>query len=187
VKIDQVRILLQKFQDGYDQRDLTKLDEFMALFAPDDELEVIGTNAVAPGKDEWCRGQQATRELVAGDWEHWGQVTIDVEGAHICVKGDVAWLAATGTVTDTIPVEDCYAGYIDFVEGTLEEEALTKQAKMLEMVRLGTDILLGIQEGETYVWPFRFTAVAVGSDGRWRFHQMQFSFPTTRAPDVRYV
>ena len=52
MEIDQVRVLLQRFQDGYDQRDLTKLDEFMALFVLDDELEVIGTNAVAPGKDE---------------------------------------------------------------------------------------------------------------------------------------
>ena len=47
-----------------------------------------------------------------------------------------------------------------------------------------------------YVWPLRFTSVlvrrhhagngsaAVNSDG-WLFHQIQFSFATTRFPDVR--
>ena len=184
---NQVRALLQKFQDGYALRDLTKLDEFMELFTPDDELEVIGTNAVAPGRGEWCRGRHATRELVASDWEHWGDVAIDVAGAHISIKADVAWLATTGTVTDTIPEDDCYTGFLDFAERTLKEERLDPQVKMLEIVRLGTDRLLEIPQGETYVWPFRFTAVAVKNQGRWRFAQMQFSFPTTRAPDVRHA
>jgi hypothetical protein len=40
---------------------------------------------------------------------------------------------------------------------------------------------------ETYIWPFRFTAVAVNTDGQWRFHQMQFSFATTEAPDERVL
>lgn len=184
---NQVRALLQKFQDGYAQRDLAELDEFMELFIPDDELEVIGTNAVAPGQGEWCRGRQATQELVASDWEHWGDVAFDVAGAQISVKGDVAWLATIGTVTDTIPEDDCYAGFLDFAERTLSEEKLDPQAKMLDIVRQGTDLLLEITQGETYLWPFRFTAVAVKSQGRWRFAQMQFSFPTTRAPDVRHA
>ncbi len=184
---DQVRALLQEFQDGYAQRDLAKLDEFMELFTLDGELEVIGTNAVTPGRGEWCRGRQATRELVASDWEHWGAVVFDVGGAHISVRGDVAWLATTGTVTDTIPEDDCYAGFLDFAERTLKEEKLDPRAKMLDIVRQGTDLLVEIPQGETYVWPFRFTAVAVKSQGRWRFAQMQFSFPTTRAPDVRHT
>jgi ketosteroid isomerase-like protein len=182
---NQVRALLQKFQDGYAQRDLTELDEFMELFTPDDELEVIGTNAVTPGRGEWCWGRQATRELVASDWEHWGDVAFDVARAHISVKGDVAWLATAGTVTDTIPEDDCYTRFLDFAERTLKDEESDPQAKMLDIVRQGTDLMLELQQGETYAWPFRFTAVAVKSQGRWRFAQMQFSFPTTPAPDVR--
>lgn len=186
MKIEEVRALLQKFQDGYAERDPANVDEFMELFAPDEGLEVIGTDAIVPGEGEWCRGRQATRELVESDWEYWGDVAFDVEGAHISAKGDVAWLATTGTVTDTIPAEDCTTGYLDFVRGTLEEKDLNPQTKMLEIVHLGTDIAFGILQGETCVWPFRFTALAVRDEGRWRFSQMQFSFPTTRAPDVRY-
>ena len=80
-----------------------------------------------------------------------------------------------------------YTGFLDFAERALNEEKLDPQAKMHEIVRQATDLLLELPQGETYIWPFRFTAVAVKNQGRWRFAQMQFSFPTTRAPDVRHT
>ncbi len=36
--IEEVRATLQRFQDGYTARDVTKLDEFMTLFAPDEDV-----------------------------------------------------------------------------------------------------------------------------------------------------
>lgn len=186
MSIDEVRDLLQKFQDGYTRRDLSLLDEFMELFIPGDELEVIGTNALKPGEGEWCLGQEAVRRLVSGDWEHWGEVVFDVAEAHIFVKGEVAWLATKGTVTDTIPVGERYNGYLGYVKQVLEDSQMSTRAKTLEIVSLGSDIVESLSLSETYVWPFRFMAVAVKQEGVWRFHQMQFSFATTRAPDVRW-
>ena len=90
---DQVRLVLQRFQDGYTRRDVARLDEFMRLFADDAGLEVIGTNGVKPGVDEWYVDKAGARELVKGDWEGWGDLRLDVDGAHIQVRGDVAWLA----------------------------------------------------------------------------------------------
>ena len=43
--IEAVRAVLQRFQDGYRGRDVTQLDKFMALFAPDDDIELIGVGA----------------------------------------------------------------------------------------------------------------------------------------------
>lgn len=185
LRVEQVRRLLQAFQDGYAARDPAQLDAFMELFVDDGQLEVIGTNAVEQGEAEWCRGVAATRELIANDWQYWGDVALDVEGAHISVLGDVAWLATTGTVTDVITAQERYEGYLGFVEGILQNAALSQRDRVLEIVRLGNDILAGLPLPETFNWPFRFTAVAVRQDSQWRFHQMQFSFATTQAPDVR--
>lgn len=184
-EINQVRALLQQFQDGYSARDPENLDAFIELFVQSDDLEVIGTGAVEVSEGEWCRGVQATRELVESDWKHWGDVVYDVQGAYIHVRGDVAWLATTGTVTDVITAEYRYAGYVDYVQGIVEKDVDAKR-KMLDILLLGNELLAGILQGETCTWPFRFTAVAVRDEGRWRFHQMQFSFPTTRPPDVQY-
>lgn len=185
--IEEVRALLSKFQAGYAARDPQRLDQFMELFIAGDELEVIGTNAVTPGGGEWCRGPAAVRTLVENDWKYWGDVVFDVAGAHIYVMGDVGWLATTGTVTDTIPVADRYRGYLEYVQGVLADGEKSTQAKTLDIVRLGNGIVLELPMSETFVWPFRFTAVAVRDAGVWKFHQMQFSFATTSAPDVRNV
>ena len=59
LEIKQVRDVLQKFQDGYTTRDKSKLDEFMQLFAPTDEIELIGVGASERGGErmvQWaCR------------------------------------------------------------------------------------------------------------------------------------
>jgi len=185
VEISQIRALFQKFQDGYTRRDLANLDAIMDLFVDDEAVEVIGTNALVPGEGEWCLGRTAVRELVAGDWEGWGDVVYDVDQARIHVMGDVGWLAATGRVTDTITEEERYSGFLDTVKSMLEEQDKTMQEKTLDIVTLGNDIVLGLPLSETFVWPLRFTAVVVKQAAEWRFHQMQFSFATTRAPDER--
>lgn len=187
MEIEQVRALLTKFQDGYTRRDVAELDAFMVLCCQGDELEVIGTNTVAPGQGEWCRGQEAARKLFEDDWTGWGDVVFDVQSAHITVNGNVAWLATTANVTMIMPAENCYQGFLASARATLEKDTVGARKKLLDVVRLGTDILFELQEGESFVWPIRFTAVAVRTPDGWRFSQIQFSFPNTRFPDVRCV
>ena len=184
---DEVRALLGKFQDGYTERDPANLDTCMELFGPDNELEVIGTNAVTPGKGEWCKGRDAARNLVEGDWEHWGDVLFDQDSVQVFVNGDVAWLATTGTVTDVLTADYKYEGFVDFTKAVIEDEKTSAKTKMLDITRLGNNLISSLPLPETYIWPFRFTAVAIKTDDQWRFHQMQFSFATTEAPDERIL
>ena len=183
--IAEVRRLLQRFQDGYAARNPEALDAFMDLFVSSDDLEVIGTKGIVPGEQEWCRGPNAVKKLIADDWAGWGDVVYDVDGARIHVLGDTAWFATTAKATMTIPTEGMYGGFVAQAQSTLESETLSAQEKLIEVTRLGSDIALELQLGETFVWPVRFTAVAVREGGTWRFHQMQFSYSNTRFPDVR--
>jgi hypothetical protein len=99
-----IRHLLQRFQEGYAQRDADRLDAFMELFTPD--AEVIGTNGIEPGVEEWYLGRDAARVLVAGDWRSWGDVRLHLDAASVRVAGAVGWLAITATVTQTIGPEN---------------------------------------------------------------------------------
>lgn len=183
--VEAVRALLQKFQDGYTARDLSQVDSFMDLFGPDEALEVIGTGGVAPGSDEWCRGRAAVRDLVEGDWQGWGDLRLDVDGAQIFARGEVGWLAASGTVTIDISAEKSYAGFQRYIDWVRQQPDLDDKRKMLEIVRFGGISLTNLHQGDHYVWPIRFTALAVKEPDAWRFYQMTFSFPTTVTPDVR--
>jgi len=62
----EIQDLLQTFQDGYTRRDLAQVDTLMELFAS--EVEVIGTNGLKPGVDEWYLTRKTARELVHGKW-----------------------------------------------------------------------------------------------------------------------
>ena len=145
----------------------------------------MGTNALGPGEGEWCTDRQMIMDLLAGDWEGWGDVRFDVDGAAISCYGDVAWIATTATVADTITEKWLYDDYVEWAKDLLDEEETSNKEKLLQSVRLGVELLSAVQLGEQCVWPFRFTAVAVREDGAWRFAQMHFSFPTTLTPDVR--
>lgn len=176
-----VRAALERFQVGYTRRDPDAVEAFMAdLFVPDDELLVIGT-----GADEWCYGREEVQQLIESDWRHWGDVALDVPGAMITVQGDVAWLATQGTVSSTIPRETFYQSFLNGVGDHLNSDVLTQEDKVLEIARGVTNVLFETARGDTYIWPFRFTAVLVRRGERWLFHQVQFSFPTTRVPDLR--
>jgi hypothetical protein len=174
--------LLQTFQDGYTHRDLSRVDEFMLLFTTD--AEVIGTNGIRPGVDEWYTDRTAARELVEGDWEGWGDLRLDLEHASIRTRGDAGWIAASATVTSIIGDEN-YQSYLDFVKSFIEKSTLPAEQKLHFILRGGTNTIYELRRGEKFVWALRLTAVVVRESDGWKFAQMNFSFPTVYFPDVR--
>ena len=181
---DEIRSLLQSFQDGYTHRDTSQVDPFMELFTAD--AEVIGTNGLKPGEGEWYMDRASARELVEGDWQGWGDVRLDLDSVSIHSRGDVGWLAASATVTQMIGVEN-YASYLEFVKKFLDDSKLSAEQKLLYILRGGTNTLYELRRGEKFVWALRFTTVVVREPSGWKFAQMNFSFPTIYFPDVRLM
>jgi hypothetical protein len=178
----EIRSLLQTFQNGYTRRDLAQVDAFMELFTP--EAEVIGTNGVKPGAGEWYINRADARKLVHGDWEGWGDFRLDLDYVSIRSLGEVGWIAATATVTQTIGDEN-YASYLEYIKAYIDTPGLSAEQKLHNILRGGTNTVYELRRGEKFIWPIRFTAVVVHTPAGWRFSQMSFSFPTVYFPDVR--
>lgn len=178
-----VRAAFQQFNDGYARRDLQSLDSFMADLFPQDDVQMI----VGTGDDEWFFGLAGSRELVGSDWEFWGDVAFDVPGATISVAGDVAWLAARGTVSRTIPADSFQEGTLTYIKDLIAEGKGSTKEQMLEVFRAASNTIYETARGDRYVWPVRLTAVLTRSEGRWRFRQLHFSHATLRSPDERIV
>lgn len=181
---DEIRSLFQIFQEGYIRRDLTQVEKFMTLFTED--AEVIGTNGIAPGVDEWYMNRTSARELVAGDWEGWGDLRLDLDSMSVHSRGEVGWVAAAATVTKIIGEEN-YASYLDFVKTLIDDTKLSPEQKLLYILRGGTNTVYELRRGEKFIWALRFTAVVVREADGWKFAQMNFSFPTIYFPDVRLM
>jgi hypothetical protein len=181
---DEIHSLLETFQDGYARRDVRQVDSFMQLFIAD--AEIIGTNGVRPGVDEWYVDRASARELVEGDWKGWGDLRLDLDSMSIHFRRDVGWVAAVATVTKVIGEEN-YASYLEFVKSLIEDSKLNAEQKLLHILRGGTNTVYELHRGEKFVWALRFTAVVVREDDGWKFAQMNFSFPTVYFPDVRLM
>jgi hypothetical protein len=174
--IAQVRQVLGRFQDGYTTRDVSKLDEFMELFSPDD-VELIGIGASVRGGNEWFEGLEAIREIVESDWTYWGDVVIDVEGARITVLGDVAWLSTSGDLVQTPVLDKAMTFYVQQMQEMIENENLDPGTRLMEATHFGLRRLREKHLGSGHRWPFVLTAVLARGEDGWRFRQVQFAMP----------
>lgn len=175
--IEEVRAVLQRFQDGYTARDVTRLDEFMRLFAPDEDIELIGVGATKRAANEWFIGQPAIRGIVKGDWTYWGNVQFDLPGAQIHVRGEVAWLSTTGAVIQTQAFDKALPQYLQQMKAILENDDFDPDTQLMEAVHFGMRRLRELSKGQGHAWPFTFVAVLINSDGAWRFHTIHWSMP----------
>jgi hypothetical protein len=85
----------------------------------------------------------------------------------------------------TIPLEVGSQNTLNAFKAVLEQPAPQPHMRLMELARRSTNALNNLYKGEKFVWPLRFTAVLVQRNGRWLFHQMHFSYPTTSFPDER--
>jgi len=174
---EDIRELLQQFQDGYKERDVTKLDEFMTPFHQQDDIELIGIGAAVRGGHEWFEGAQAVREIIESDCTYWGDVVLDVVGAKITVLQNVAWLSTSGTLAQTDTFEKALPFYLNQMKELLENEEQPADTKLMEATHFGMRRLRERQKGVGYEWPFVLTAVLVQTDDAWRFHTIHWSVP----------
>ena len=173
----QVRDTLRQFQEGYTARDLSRLDEFMDLFAPQGSPELIGIGASVRGGNEWFEGPDAIREIVESDWTYWGDVWIDVDGARISALGDVAWLSTTGKITQTDTHDEALPFYLEQMKEMLGNQEWDADEQLVEATHFGMRRLRERLKGKGHTWPFVLTAVLVQIEARWRFHTIHWSMP----------
>lgn len=173
----EVRETLQKFQDGYIARDVTKLDEFMRLFVREDGIEMIGVGASKRSANEWFEGLDRIREIVESDWLYWGDVRFDIVGAKVTVRGKTAWLSTAGTVTQTQAFDTAIEFHLNDMKAILDREELSADQKLMEATHYGIRRMYERSKGLGHSWIFTFTAVLLKEGDKWRFHTIHWSMP----------
>jgi hypothetical protein len=180
--------LLDRFQDGYIERDLKKIDSFMdTLFDKDEDVIVIGTS-----NGECCLNYDEVKNLFLGDWEYWGDLRIKTDEASIVPLGNTALVYIPGTVKYTFySNSDTYARYLGYIkqyfkEGT-EDNKKPDKVKLTEINWKLSHLLSQRDSNErTYLWDLRISFVLIKKEARWIIKQMQFSLPVVGyLPDVR--
>lgn len=88
-QINEVREVLSNFQNGYDNRDTSKIDEFLQMFS--DDIVYIGI-----ASHEFFNGKESVRKLTVWDWNKWFDLKIPVDEIDIRTDNNVAWFEVIG-------------------------------------------------------------------------------------------
>jgi len=177
--IDEIKHVLQRFQDGYTAREIEKLDEFMKLFMPGEDIELIGIGAAVRNEHEWFQGVERIREIIESDWKYWGDVRLEVEQSKITVMDKVAWLSTVGAILQTkhIHTDEVTRFTLDQMKEVLDNETLSPRDRLVEAAHFGVRRWREREKPSGYPWPFVFTAVLVKQESEWRFHTIHWSMP----------
>jgi ketosteroid isomerase-like protein len=179
-EVNEIRKVLQIFQDGYTKRDIGYVDEYMKeVFLPDEDLVVIGTDA-----EELCLGIDATRGIVESDWKYWGNFKLNAEDAIICVNGDVAYFTTKAMLDRRISNDTILLWISESAKYTLRSEEAPKH-KLMKVLHDTLDFLYENEKGETFITPMRFSGVLVKKEGRWLIQHVQYSDYADGKPGVR--
>jgi hypothetical protein len=180
---------LQKFQEGYWQRDLTRIDDFMSLFCRDAQVTLIGTTGQQPGESGWPLGPSACAEMIRSDWQSWGDLWIDLSNAQVNLREEVAWVSAPGLVSTMLQLQEgqeSVLGYVRCVVGT--EIPTASRESIVDIDSMPTPNRNNSTVPEVQARrPIRFSAVLVREDQHWKIHQADFSFPIPPCPHIRYI
>lgn len=179
---------LLKFQEGYTKRDLTILEDFMnELFNQSKDVTIVGTSS-----SEWCLGIKEVKQIIKNDWEHWGDVNIDINNALIYSVNNVAWLTVPANVTFNFEnSENAHQQILNYIHNYFNREDklynISAKAKLTSMNLIISHILSYRKEGiRKYRYPISIFAVLTKQTEKWIFQHMNFSVSNNAIfPDVR--
>ncbi|MBU3130544.1 nuclear transport factor 2 family protein [Clostridium tagluense] len=185
---NELREVLNVFEEAYIQRDVSKVDSFMdALFDKDEKVIVLGTSC-----GELCLGHAEVKDIFLSDWEYWGDLRIKADEATIIPLGNTALIHTTGTIKYSFySNEDTYTRHLGYIKQYFD--GVSSDSKKPDKVKL-TEInwklchLLNKWDGEErhYLWDLRISFVLIKKENRWIIRQMQFSLPVVGyMPDAR--
>lgn len=172
-----IRATLQRLQDGYLDRDFSKLDEFMSLFVPSAEIEMIGIGASVRGGHEWFQGFEQVREIIEGDWKFWGDVLFDMENVKITVQSNVGWLSTSGSIGQSEHFDEAIGFFLTQMKEMLEDDHVDVDTRFMEATHYGMRRVRERSKPIGYKWPFTFTAILIKTDNDWQFHTIHWSMP----------
>lgn len=179
-KYEEVRRVLQVFQDGYIKRDVNSVDKYMQeVFLLNEDLLVIGTDA-----GELCLGVDAARGIVESDWKYWGDFKFNVDNAIISINGDIAYFI-TKAFLKRVESDKTILSWVNSTnEYTFSSNETSKQ-KLLTALNDTIGYIYEMEKGETYIVPMRFAGVLIRKDGKWLIQQLQYSDYNEGIPEVR--
>ncbi len=177
--MNEVMELLEKFQHGYSERNLSKAEEFIQEVFVKDEPVYYG-----PSPAEQCVGAGRIMRLIGYDWTVWGDLKLDFDSLVCHEYGDAADFVMTGCV-DWVIDKDTFLNRAMMDVKDLVLRGGNPEQLLNTLSDLSSKMLMEAGRGEEHILPIRLSGMAVREDGKMRISHLHLSYPTQNYPDCR--
>ena len=182
---EELKSVLIKFQQAYDESDIQKADALMAdVFSKRADLLAIGT-----GTWEVCLGRDEIKQLIKDDWDGgWGDFELDLASAKIDLDENVAWFYLDATVKYEFknPDDEKNADHNQLVAEILANEKASPKQK-LSFLNWALSFNHHRQnDTRECLWPAEFSGMMINEDGHWKIATMDFAMAKPNYPTERY-
>lgn len=181
---NEIKAVLRKFQQGYSDRKLENVDSFTEeIFYNSDDISILGTST-----GEIFFQFENVKKLIKGDWEGWGDLSIDCENAYISTCDNIAWFSTNGTVKYSFEhTPHNYDRFVEIIKTTAEDNKLTpKQRITIINWILTLSYHQRVKKVREYLWPMGLSGVLIKKENTWKITHLHFSMAKSNFPDERF-
>lgn len=164
------------FVQGYKERKMDTLDEFMDVFSDSEDAQMMGIGATVPGAYEWFCGKDEIKEIIESDWTYWGNVHFDMDTLRLSQIGEVAWFSLCATLEQIDSSEETWGFFVNQMKDLLEKDDQSNHDKIFEAAHFGIRRVREKNLGVGYPWKMVITGTLVNEE-KWRFHTLHWSMP----------
>lgn len=122
-------------------------------------------------------GAEHIREIIASDWEYWGDVKIHSESANNNIHEEIAWISMTATLLKSEAFNKAMPQYLEQMDIILKEDNADAIQAMMNATFYGLGRLRDSMKKVGDGWALVITAVLVKRETGWKFNTIHWSMP----------
>lgn len=143
------------------------------------------TYIVDPNETPAAVGNESMEKLISEQRAKWDDMQLSIHEAIIRTYGDTALIATNGVFKRVLDSDMLLSKEWDKIKETLQKDGKGED-KLFEAQKQIAYALKELAFGEESLWEFRFEAVAIRENNVWKFHNLQFSYPSLYVLEGNY-
>ncbi|GMQ57587.1 hypothetical protein AN1V17_19820 [Vallitalea sediminicola] len=175
-----IRELLNALKENYLNKKSDILDTVKNLFVTYADIYIVDPNEIPV-----AIGMDNIEKMIQIQREKWDDMELNIKESIINKEGDTANIITTGIFKKCSTSEQLLQREWNNIKETLQKEGKGED-KLFQVQKQIAYALKELSFGKEAMWEFRFDAVAVKVDDIWRFHNVQFTYPSLYVLEGNY-
>ncbi|WP_105617293.1 nuclear transport factor 2 family protein [Vallitalea okinawensis] len=178
--LESITELLNQLQSNYLDKATAVEDTINHLFLTNDDTYIVD-----PNENPAAFGRTNMENMILDQREKWDEMILNVHEAILNAEDDTVAITANGLFKKAYRTDELVDKEWNNIKTILQREG-TVEDRLLEAQKQIAYTFKEVSFGEESLWEFRFEAIAIKECNQWRFHNIQFTFPSLYVYEGNY-